>query len=106
MPRYMYQASYTAEGFQGVLKEGAKKRVAHFRELFKKQGGTLETMDWAFGDADVFVIGELPDNATAAAVSMAVSTAGVAHVKTVVLLTAGEIDSAAKIEVGFRAPGT
>jgi uncharacterized protein with GYD domain len=63
-------------------------------------------MYWAFGETDVYTIVELPDNATAAAVSMALSASGAGHCKTVVLLTAEEIDAAAKIDVGFRAPGT
>jgi uncharacterized protein with GYD domain len=75
------------------------------RDLFEKYGGRLEAMYWAFGDSDLYTIGEVPDNAAAAACSMAVSASGAGHCKTVVLLTAEEMDAAAKIEVGFRAPG-
>jgi uncharacterized protein with GYD domain len=105
MPKYMWQTTYTAEGIKGTLKEGAGKRVAYLRELFEKDGGTLEAMYWAFGDTDVYTIGEVPDNAAAAACSMASSMSGSGHCKTVVLLTAEEIDAAAKVEIGFRAPG-
>ncbi len=105
MPKYLWQTSYTAEGFKGLMKEGAANRVTYMRDLFEKQGGTLEAMYFAFGDTDVYTIGEVADNAEAAACSMAVSTSGAGHIKTVVLLTAEEIDAARKIEVGFRAPG-
>ena len=105
MPKYLWQISYTAEGFKGLLKEGAGNRIAYIRGLFEKQGGTLEAMYFAFGDTDVYVIAEVPDNASAAAASMAVSASGAGHCKTVVLLTPEEIDAAGKIDVGFRAPG-
>lgn len=106
MPKYLWQSSYTAEGFKGLLKEGASNRVTYLRDLFEKQGGKLETMYWAFGDTDVYTIAEVPDNAAAAAVSIALSSSGAGRCKTVVLLTADEIDAAAKIQVGFRPPGT
>ena len=61
--------------------------------------------NWAFGDTDVYLIAEVPDNATAAAISLALSMSGAEHFGTVVLVTAEEMDAAAKIEVGFRAPG-
>ena len=106
MSKYLFQTSYTAEGFKGLRKEGAASRVAYIRDLFAEQGGTLEAMYWAFGDSDLYVIAELPDNTTAAAASMAVSASGVVHCKTVVLLTAEQIDAAGRVEVAFRAPGT
>jgi uncharacterized protein with GYD domain len=51
------------------------------------------------------VIAEFPDHATAAAVSMAVNVAGTATVRTTVLLTAEEIDTAVKKTVSYRPPG-
>jgi len=105
MPEYLWQTSYTAEGFKGLLKEGAVNRVAYMRDLFEKYGGKLEAMYWAFGDSDLYTIGEVADNAAAAACSMAVSTSGAGHTTTVVLLTPEEIDAAASLEVGFRGPG-
>jgi uncharacterized protein with GYD domain len=101
----MWQTTYTAEGTKGTLKEGASNRVAYLRDAFAKQGAKLEAMYWAFGDTDVYTIGEVPDNAAAAALSMALSASGAGHCKTVVLLTPEEIDAAAKVEIGFRAPG-
>ena len=103
MPKYLWQTSYTAEGFKGLLREGASSRVAYMRDLFEKGGGKLEAMYWAFGDSDVYMIGEVADNVAAAAPSMAVSASGAGHVTTVVLLTPEEIDAAAKLEGGYRA---
>jgi uncharacterized protein with GYD domain len=51
------------------------------------------------------VIGELPDNEAAAAVAISVNASGGATVKTTVLLTPEEVDSAAQKSVDYRPPG-
>ncbi len=61
-------------------------------------------MYFAFGDDDAYVIGEAPDNAAAAAISLAVAASGAARVKTVVLLTPEEIDQATQASVPYRPP--
>ena len=49
-----------------------------------------------FGENDVHVILDLPENLTAAAISLAVMSTGAARMKTTVLLTPEEIDQAVK----------
>jgi len=105
MPKYLIQSSYTAEGARGILKEGGSSRVAYLKSLVESQGGKLEAFYWAFGETDVYIIVDVPDNVAAAAASLASSASGAARVKTVVLLTVEEIDAAAKRQVTFRAPG-
>lgn len=105
MPKYLYQASYTAEGTKGLLKEGGSKRRAAVEEVTKALGGKLEAFYYAFGDSDVFVIVDAPDAASAAAVSLAVNASGAVRLKTTVLLTPEEMDHAAKKNVTYRAPG-
>lgn len=68
-------------------------------------GGRLESLYFAFGDHDVYVIADLPDNESAAAVALTVNSAGGAAVRTVVLLTPEEVDAAAKRSVDYRPPG-
>ena len=51
------------------------------------------------------LIADLPDNTTAAAVSLAVGGTGLVRIKTAVLLTPDEVDRAAHTTVGYRAPG-
>ena len=87
MARYLLQVSYTQAGVQGLMKEGATARKEFIDKMIANLGGTLESFHFAFGDADVIAIAELPDEATAAAISMAVGAAGVAAVKTTVLST-------------------
>jgi uncharacterized protein with GYD domain len=105
MTSYLLRVSYTAEGVRGVLKEGGSSRRAMVDGMIKGLGGTLESFYYAFGQDDVYAIAKLPDNVTAAAVSLAVSAAGAARSNVVVLLTPEEVDAATKKTVAYRAPG-
>ncbi len=71
----------------------------------KQLGGRVEAFYYAFGDTDVYVIVEAPDNVTAAAVSLAITASGAVSLKTTPLLTPEEIDKAAKKSVPYRPPG-
>ena len=68
-------------------------------------GGTLESFYFAFGDEDAYVVVDLPDNESAAAVALTVNAAGGATTKTIVLLTPDEVDAAARRSVEYRPPG-
>lgn len=105
MTRYLLRVSYTAEGVRGLLKEGGSSRRTMVDGMIKGLGGSLEGFYYAFGEDDVYAIAELPDNVTAAAVSLAVSAAGAARSNVVVLLTPEEVDAATRKSVGYRAPG-
>ncbi len=105
MPKYLIQASYTPEGLKGLLKDGGSKRRAVAEETIKGVGGKLEAFYFAFGETDVFVIADLPDNASAAAVSLVVNATGAINSKTAVLLTPEEMDKATKKTVSYRPPG-
>ena len=99
------QASYTAEGTRGLLKDGGTKRRAVVDGLMKGLGGTLESFYYAFGDADVYAIVNGPDNVTAAAVSMAINASGAVTLKTTPLLSPEEIDEATNKTVSYQPPG-
>lgn len=105
MPKYLVQANYVGEGLKGLLKEGGSSRRAAVEKLFGSVGGTVEAFYYAFGDTDLFVIADVPDNVTAAALSLIVNAAGTATAKITVLLTAEEIDAAAKKTPSYRPPG-
>jgi uncharacterized protein with GYD domain len=105
VPKYLWQVSYTVEGTKGVLKDGAAKRRTVTKEMVEGLGGKLEMFDYALGDTDAFVVAQLPDNATAAAVSMVVSTGGGATIKTTVLLSPEEVDKAATKHIAYTPPG-
>lgn len=54
MAKYMFQASFTAEGARGVLKEGGSARRAMIDKLTDGLGGTVESFYFAFGGDDVY----------------------------------------------------
>ena len=105
MPRYLVTGSYTSEGLKGLLKEGGSGRRKAVESAVKSMGGHLEAYYFAFGDSDVFSIVEVPDNVTAAALAIGISSTGTVGTKTTVLLTAEEIDEATKKTLSFRPAG-
>ena len=105
MPKYLLQASYTADGTKGLLKDGGSKRKAMVEEMTKAAGGKIEAFYFAFGDSDVYIIVDAPNQATVAAISMVVNASGAVTLKTTVLLTPQEVDQAAKKVVKYRSPG-
>jgi uncharacterized protein with GYD domain len=105
MGRFLFKVCYTKEGMQGVLKEGAAGRRASIEKLAGEMGGSIASFDFAFGDTDVFVIAEMPDQITAASVATAVAASGAASIETVVLLSAEDIDQAIAKNAPYRPPG-
>jgi uncharacterized protein with GYD domain len=105
MPKYLVQVNYVGDGIKGLLKEGGTSRRAAIDKLFKSMGGTLEVFYYAFGDRDAYIIADLPDNVTAAALVLTVNATGAASCKTTVLITPEEVDAAAKKTVSYRPPG-
>jgi uncharacterized protein with GYD domain len=105
MAKYLWQVSYSQEGLKGLVKEGGSSRVAAIKKLIESRGGKLEAFYFAFGDDDAYLIGELPGNVEASAISLAVGASGAARIKTAVLLTGEEVDAATKVNVGYRPPG-
>ena len=96
--------SYTPEGIKGLVKEGGTARRVAVEKILHKLGGRLEGFYFAFGENDAYVISEGPDNATAAAISLAVTT-GAIRTKTIVLLTPEEVDLAVKKGADYSPPG-
>jgi uncharacterized protein with GYD domain len=105
MPKYLWRASYAPEGAKGVLGAGGRARRDAIQELTQGLGGSLEAFYFAFGDDDVYAIAELPDEAAAAAVSLAVNASGATRIKTVPLLDPELIDEAANRSVDYQPPG-
>src|SRR5919206_701147 len=94
MPKFLLEASYTVEGVKGLQREGGSSRRDAVAKAAASVGGRLERFYFAFGDHDAFAIADLPDNQSATAVALAISAAGGASVRTVVLLTPEEVDAA------------
>jgi len=105
MAKYLIEASYTLDGLRGLAKEGGSKRRDAAGAAIKSLGGKVEAFYFAFGDPDAIVIVDLPDNVSAAAVSLAINGTGAIRLKTLVLLSPEEMDQAVKKTVDYRAPG-
>jgi len=108
MAKYLIEAAYSHEGLKGLIKDGGSGRRAAVEAASKALGGHVEAMYWAFGTSDIYAIVDSPDNVSAAAFALAVGATGaLAHYKTTVLLTADEVDQAAKKSAGasYRPPG-
>jgi uncharacterized protein with GYD domain len=105
MPKFLIQTSYTLEGVKGLRSAGGTSRRDVAAQAVESVGGTLEGFYFAFGDTDVYVIADLPDNESAAAIALTVNASGGATTKTVLLLSPEQVDDAAKRSVTYRAPG-
>ena len=107
MPHYMITGSYNADGTKALIAEGGTARLEQAKSLIESLGGTLEAMYFAYGQDDIVGICEMPDAASAAAASLAVSSSGAVNVHMTPLLTAGELAAASGIvhNAQYRAPG-
>jgi uncharacterized protein with GYD domain len=105
MPKYLLKASYTTQGLKGVASEGGSSRREAVKNAVESLGGSMEAFYFAFGDADVYVISDLPDNQAATALALATSGSGAVTVQTIPLLTPEDVDAAAKKSVQYRPAG-
>ncbi len=106
MPHYLIRASYTPEGWAALVKNPQNRREA-LRPVIEAAGGRLDAFYYAFGEDDAFVLVELPDNVSAAAISIAVAASGaLKSTATTPLMTAEEAVEAMKRAkgAGYRPP--
>src|ERR1700758_5493113 len=75
MPLFMYQASYTAKSLAAQPKE-PQDPVDVIRPTLEEVGAKLLVAAFPFGEYDVLIVYEAPDELTAASVAMAVAAAG------------------------------
>ena len=105
MPKYLWKASYTTSGVKGVAAEGGSARRDAVAKAIESVGGSQEAFYFAFGDADVYVIADMPDNETATALALSINSSGAVAIETIPLLTPEEVDAAAKKSVAYRPAG-
>ena len=107
MPYYMVQASYTSESWGAQIKS-PQNRLQQLRGTVEGLGGSIESGYYTFGEYDIVGIMQFPDNASAAAFSLAATAGGaVKAVKTTPLMTMDEGMAAMSkaAGVGYRPPG-
>ena len=106
MAKYLIHGNYVDDGIKGLMKEGGSSRRAEITKLVESVGGSLESLYYAFGDTDVYVIVDLPDNITAAGLSLITNASGAVTVGVTVLITPEEMDAAAQMTPDYRPPGS
>jgi uncharacterized protein with GYD domain len=100
MALYMYQAAYTAKSMAGQIKE-PHDPVEAVTPTLEELGAKVLVTGFPFGEYDVLIVYEAPDDMTAASVAMAVAAAGeVRSAKTTRLLSGQEwVESLSKRRV-------
>jgi uncharacterized protein with GYD domain len=106
MAKYLSIASYPPEGIHWLMAKGGTSRVEAARRVLADAGGTLEDFYFALGPDDVHIVCDLPDNVAAASTAMSAAASGLVASRMVALLTADEVDRAAKLRLRYDAPGS
>ena len=100
MPSYLVQTSYTADALAALIKN-PQNRTDVIRQAVEKLGGKLVGSWMSFGDQDVVLIIDMPDNISAAAMVLAACAGGsVKGTKTTPLFTLEEGIAAFKKAAG------
>jgi uncharacterized protein with GYD domain len=108
MAKYLITGSYTAEAWAAQIAD-PKNRIEAVRPAFEKMGGSIESAYLSFGAGDLVFIAEMPDNISAAALSMAVSAGGgVANLQTTPLISMEDAVAAMTkaAEITYAPPGS
>lgn len=107
MPLYMVEFSYTPEAWAGLIRS-PENREETVSRILKDAGGKLHNLWYTFGENDGFALIEAPDNTTAGALSLAITSSGsFRKFETHVLMTQGELLEALEkaADVAYVAPG-
>lgn len=90
MPLFMIQASYTPEAMAKLI-ANPQDRFDSVRGPVERLGGRVQNMYFAFGEHDIIFITEMPENVSAAALSLAATAGGSLRTcKTTPLMTNAE----------------
>ena len=105
MPKYLLEVSYTAQGAQGLLKDGSgTKRRAAAEAAAKSLGGSVETFYFSFRQQRCHRHRRTCRTTPRPRLSVNVGASGALRGKTTVLFTVEEMDAAQR-PIGYRPPG-
>jgi uncharacterized protein with GYD domain len=91
MPIYMYQAAYTGESWAAQVKNPQNRVEAVGRQACEAVGGTLIGGWLCFGEYDLVLIADVPNNESMSAIALAIAAGGAIKAsKTTVLMTGTE----------------
>jgi uncharacterized protein with GYD domain len=106
MAYFALQVAYTPEAWSTLVKN-PQNRIDVVRPIIEGLGGHVEGAWFQFGEYDILLVAQMPDNVSAAAFSMAVSAGGSCKsVKTTPLMTVEEgVQAMRKASgAGYRPP--
>ncbi|MDH3707843.1 MAG: GYD domain-containing protein [Acidimicrobiia bacterium] len=105
MGTYLVKGNYVGDGIKGLMAEGGSARRDAAKAAIESVGGTLGSMYYAFGDTDVYAICDIPDDASAAALSLLINASGAIELSLTPLLTVEDLDAAAQKTPAYQPPG-
>ena len=90
MPYFLTQASYTSDAWNALMRN-PHNRFEALQPVVEKLGGRIVNAFFAYGEYDVVLILEMPDEASAAAQAVATAGGGALRAtKTTQLITAAQ----------------
>jgi uncharacterized protein with GYD domain len=110
MAKYAVLGGYSAEAWAKMI-DNPGDRTAAVTKVAQSLGGKLESFYWSFGDDDFLGIIEAPDDAAAAAFSVAVgSTGSLRNLRTIKLISLDEgkkvLEKAKAAKAVYATPGS
>jgi len=90
MPLYLYQLSYTPESLAAQIKDPQDRLEVAAKPLIKKAGGKLVGGGYSFGEYDVSILFDAPDDEAVASVALAVAAGGAVRASKTTKLLSGD----------------
>ena len=90
MALYMYQAAYTAESWAAQMKNPQNRVDSVGRQVCEAAGGQYIGGWLCFGEYDVVIIADVPDNESMAAFALAIGSGGAIKSSTTTVLMSGD----------------
>ena len=108
MPKFAVLFNFKGETLKAMMDKPGD-RAATVRQLAESAGGTMDAYYLTFGQYDGLVIYDVPDSASAAAISLRVSSSGAfSHFETHELLPVEQMNSILEkaSQLTYQPPGT
>lgn len=90
MPIYLWQGAYTAESIAAQIKEPKDRLDVAAKPVVEAAGGRVLAGGFCFGDYDIMIAYEAPDDTSAAAIALAVAAGGAIKAAKTTKLLSGE----------------
>ena len=104
MSKYLCKINYVNDLAKGLLQEGGTSRHQEAQRVLASVGGTVESLYYAFGETDVYMIVDVPDHASVTAILFLAKSTGL-ECTVEVLMSPEVLDEAAKKTPVYRPAG-